>query len=63
VVLHLGGVAIGNGLMDPVIQVRSHAASAYYSGLINKRQKSELEKVQWEAIADQNEEVERGNRC
>lgn len=48
--VNLGGVAIGNGLIDPVIQVRSHAASAYYSGLINKRQKSELEKVQWEAI-------------
>jgi vitellogenic carboxypeptidase-like protein len=25
--VNLGGVAIGNGLMDPVIQVRSHAAS------------------------------------
>uniref|UniRef100_A0A2N9G027 Carboxypeptidase n=1 Tax=Fagus sylvatica TaxID=28930 RepID=A0A2N9G027_FAGSY len=26
------------------------SCNAYYSGLINKRQKSELEKVQWEAI-------------
>ncbi|KAK7816383.1 serine carboxypeptidase-like 50 [Quercus suber] len=45
--VNLGGVAIGNGLTDPITQVATHA---YYSGLINERQKSVLEKAQWEAI-------------
>ena len=48
--VNLGGVAIGNGLTDPVTQVATHAINAYYSGLINERQKSVLEKAQWEAI-------------
>ncbi|KAJ4709761.1 Carboxypeptidase [Melia azedarach] len=48
--VNLKGVAIGNGLTDPVTQVATHAANAYFSGLINERQKYELEKAQWEAI-------------
>ncbi|XP_030449788.1 serine carboxypeptidase-like 50 [Syzygium oleosum] len=48
--LNLAGVAIGNGLTDPATQVATHAANAYFSGLINERQKSELEKAQWEAV-------------
>ena len=48
--VNLGGVAIGNGLIDPVTQVATHAINAYYSGLINERQKSVLEKAQREVI-------------
>lgn len=49
--MNLGGVAIGDGLTDPETQVASHAVNAYYAGLINERQKKELEKVQLEAVA------------
>ncbi|KAF7849974.1 hypothetical protein BT93_L0051 [Corymbia citriodora subsp. variegata] len=48
--LNLAGVAIGNGLTDPATQVATHAVNAYFSGLINERQKSELEKAQGEAV-------------
>ena len=48
--VNLAGVAIGNGLTDPITQVATHAVNAYFSGLINERQKGELEKAQWEAI-------------
>ncbi|XP_027347184.1 serine carboxypeptidase-like 50 [Abrus precatorius] len=48
--VNLAGVAIGDGLTDPVAQVVTHAANAYYVGLINERQKNELEKAQLEAV-------------
>ncbi|KAF5451024.1 hypothetical protein F2P56_031327 [Juglans regia] len=48
--VNLGGVAIGNGLTDPMTQVATHAANAYHSGLINERQTSELEKAQREVV-------------
>ncbi|XP_058735391.1 serine carboxypeptidase-like 50 [Vicia villosa] len=55
--VNLAGLAIGDGLTDPVTQVVTHAANAYYVGLINEKQKNELEKAQLEAVRL----VERGN--
>ncbi|KAG5010824.1 hypothetical protein JHK87_019339 [Glycine soja] len=48
--VNLAGVAIGDGLTDPETQVATHALNAYYVGLINERQKNELEKAQLEAV-------------
>ncbi|KAG5023564.1 hypothetical protein JHK82_019466 [Glycine max] len=42
--VNLTGVAIGDGLTDPETQVATHSLNAYYVGLINERQKNELEK-------------------
>ncbi|XP_050895070.1 serine carboxypeptidase-like 50 [Lathyrus oleraceus] len=55
--VNLAGLAIGDGLTDPVTQVVTHAANAYYTGLINEKQKNEMEKAQLEAVRL----VERGN--
>lgn len=49
--VNLAGIAIGNGLTDPVNQIATHASNAYFAGLINRRQKIELEKLQSEAIS------------
>ncbi|KAK4433875.1 Serine carboxypeptidase-like 50 [Sesamum alatum] len=48
--VNLAGVAIGNGLTDPEIQVATHAVNAYNLGLINEKQKTLLEKIQLEAV-------------
>lgn len=48
--VNLGGVAIGNGLTDPEVQVGTHAVNAYNMGLINEKQRTLLEKLQLEAV-------------
>ncbi|PIA61740.1 hypothetical protein AQUCO_00200021v1 [Aquilegia coerulea] len=48
--VNLKGVAIGNGLTDPITQVTTHAETAYYIGLINEKQRVQLEEFQSEAV-------------
>ncbi|KAK6161000.1 hypothetical protein DH2020_004381 [Rehmannia glutinosa] len=48
--INLGGIAIGNGLTDPEIQVSTHAVNGYNLGLINEEQMTLLEKLQLEAV-------------
>lgn len=48
--VNLGGVAMGNGLTDPITQVTTHALNAYYTGLVNEKQKRILEGLQAEAV-------------
>lgn len=48
--VNLLGLAIGNGFTDPVTQVTTHAQTAYCLGLINQKQKTQLEKLQLEVV-------------
>ncbi|KAI3811978.1 hypothetical protein L1987_16677 [Smallanthus sonchifolius] len=48
--VNLVGLAIGNGLTDPETQVGTHAVHTYNLGLINDKQKTEMEKLQSAAI-------------
>lgn len=47
--LRLDGLAIGNGLTHPVVQVQSHASVAHSLGLIDSQEKLRLEALQQEA--------------
>ncbi|KAK9091672.1 hypothetical protein Sjap_024849 [Stephania japonica] len=49
--VNLKGVAIGNGLTDPEIQVTTHAITGYYTGLINAKQKKQLAEMQTKAVS------------
>ncbi|CAL5048764.1 unnamed protein product [Urochloa decumbens] len=48
--LRLQGIAIGNGMTDPVEQVAVHASQAYFAGLINAEQREYLEAMQNETV-------------
>ncbi|KAL9241938.1 hypothetical protein vseg_015990 [Gypsophila vaccaria] len=48
--INLVGVAVGNGLTDPVTQVQTHGVNAYFSGLVDEKQKARLEEVQREVV-------------
>lgn len=62
--VNLIGLAIGNGLTDPITQVATHAQTAYFLGLINKKQKTHLEKLELDAVRlTKNQEWARATRA
>ncbi|XP_021746861.1 serine carboxypeptidase-like 50 [Chenopodium quinoa] len=48
--VNFGGIAIGNGLTDPITQVTTHGLNAYFSGLVNEKQRLQLEEGQRAAV-------------
>jgi vitellogenic carboxypeptidase-like protein len=48
--LQFSGMAIGNGLTDPRIQVQEHANVAHYLGLIDKQQSFEVQEMACEVV-------------
>ncbi|KAL9254946.1 Serine carboxypeptidase-like 50-like protein [Drosera capensis] len=48
--VNLAGLAIGDGLTDPRTQVMTYADQGYYLGLINEKQRTQLELAQREAV-------------
>ncbi|CAM6017363.1 unnamed protein product [Sphagnum balticum] len=48
--LQFSGMAIGNGLTDPRIQVQEHANVAHYLGLIDKQQSFEVQEMAREVV-------------
>ncbi|KAG9447504.1 hypothetical protein H6P81_013632 [Aristolochia fimbriata] len=54
--INLQGVAIGDGLTHPVTQVTTHAVNAYFCGLVNRKQQTQLEHLQNEAAKLTSEE-------
>ncbi|CAM6103288.1 unnamed protein product [Calypogeia fissa] len=47
----LKGVAIGNGLTDPILQIPVYPPAAHYMGLVDLQQKQELEVIAEEVVA------------
>lgn len=47
----LKGIAIGNGLTDPILQIPVYAPAAHFMGLIDLQQKEELDKLAEQVVA------------
>lgn len=48
---HLAGIAIGDGLTDPLLQVQTHGDTAYYMGAISGRQRQVAKEMERQAAA------------